>query len=325
VGVSVKIRIPLVEEGVGGGGASGGDDAVLKDRICRLIDAGVDLITVHGRTIQENKTKTRSCNWDAIATSVQIARTHSGNPNYPIVANGGIEFPTDVRRCLDYTGASAVMSSEALLEHPGLFGDVGVDVGDEEDGERGVLERQIKFCHEYIELCVKYPPLPGSLGRVGGSFNIIRGHLFKMLYRYLEENTDLRSRLGHPTETNTLQHARDIVTELESRYSNKSTTYWHDRSSSSTVAGESSTSWYRRHRIANENIRIRGEKVSIGVEGQSQTMMSVEDRKTAIKERIYRMKEERKRMKKLEEVDSDADVLLSSSSSSRRRTVSRFG
>jgi len=54
-------------------------------------------------------------------------------------------------------------------------------------------------------------------------------------------------------------------------------------------------------------------------------MMSVEDRKTAIKERIYRMKEERKRMKKLEEVDSDADVLLSSSSSSRRRTVSRFG
>lgn len=39
----------------------------------------------------------------------------------PVVANGGIETGADAERLLAETGADAVMSSEGLLENPGLF------------------------------------------------------------------------------------------------------------------------------------------------------------------------------------------------------------
>ena len=57
---------------------------------------------------------TGACDWQAIAAVRQRV-------SIPLVANGGIERFEDVERCLQVTGASAVMSSEALLEYPALF------------------------------------------------------------------------------------------------------------------------------------------------------------------------------------------------------------
>jgi tRNA-dihydrouridine synthase 1 len=94
VGVSCKIRIPN-EVGTPEG------NAILKHRVERLIDAGCELITVHGRTLKENKTAVRECNWDAIAQVVEIAKQYSGY-DYPIIANGGIEFSSDVSKCECY-------------------------------------------------------------------------------------------------------------------------------------------------------------------------------------------------------------------------------
>ena len=94
VGVSCKIRIPT-EVGTADG------NAILKTRIERLIDAGCELITVHGRTLKENKTSVRECNWHAIAQVVEIAKQYSGY-DYPIIANGGIEFSSDVSKCEYY-------------------------------------------------------------------------------------------------------------------------------------------------------------------------------------------------------------------------------
>ena len=71
-----------------------------------------------------------------------------------------------------------------------------------------------------LDLCILFPPLPGSLGKKGGSFNVIRSHLFKILYRYLEEQPDLRTALAEPKKMTTVQKARELVYELERRYSN---------------------------------------------------------------------------------------------------------
>mmetsp|Transcript_23284 Transcript_23284/g.26525 ORF Transcript_23284/g.26525 Transcript_23284/m.26525 type:complete len:661 (+) Transcript_23284:65-2047(+) len=275
VGVSAKIRIPEQIHTTAG-------QKVLKARICQMIDSGVDLITVHGRTIKENKTKVRQCNWDAICQVAQIAREYSNQHDFPIISNGGIEFHDDIQRCLDQTNVNAVMSSEALLENPGLFSSSTLcsSLSPQE-----IFERQIKYCHEYLDLCVLYPPLPGSLGKVGGSFNVIRSHAFKFLYRYLEEHTDLRTILAHPTKATSIQHVRDIVKELEKRYNsvNGNEKKWMTLSSSKT-----NSSWYRRHRdaMASNRMKTRGQK-----EENPMAMMSTEEKKIAIQKRIQKLKQ----------------------------------
>jgi len=277
VGISCKIRIP---QGVG----TPAGDQVLKERICKLIDAGVELITVHGRNIKENKTKVRECNFDGIAKAVQIAREHSGDEFFPIISNGGIEFSSDVERCLELTGASAVMSSEALLENPAIFRHGVKD--DLELGPKLLFDRQISLCHEYLDWCTMYPPVPGSLGKAGGSFNCIRAHLFKLLYRYMEENPDIRERLGHDTKVTSIQDTRDMLHDLEERYSDDKVTDWNNLRSSNAIK----SSWYRRHRdaITSSKMRIRGQKVESELAG-----LSIEDKKKAMRERLKKMKEQR--------------------------------
>jgi len=303
IGVSAKIRIP---RGIEMSGTRTGvldkksmGALELQSRIHKLIDSGVDIITIHGRTIDENKTKVRGCNWDAIAYAVQIARDYTrGTGHCPaIIANGGIEFTSDVQQCLDYTGADAVMSSESLLENPGLFSSWDDFVVDDDSGlakhdvqrmhPRTAFDKQLQYCHELLDLCVRFPPLPGSLGKGGGSFNCIRGHLFKMLYRYLEEHPDLRTLLGHSSKTCRIQQARDILNELQRRYGDLTDDQWVELKSSNVIKA----SWYRRHREANANIRARGQRVTVA-EASEQNNISIEERKRLMKERINLLKKQ---------------------------------
>lgn len=121
--------------------------------LCRiLIDAGCMVLTVHGRTKEQKKDQTGPCDWEAIRKIVQVWLTPPHDITLvevrngacislvseveiqgmlitcpmqavpvPVIANGGIENMDDVIRCLEVTGAAGVMSSEAILENPGLF------------------------------------------------------------------------------------------------------------------------------------------------------------------------------------------------------------
>lgn len=303
--VSVKMRIPQHV-----GTPSG--DSLLEERVQKLIDAGVSLLTIHGkiyifilrlswlmfplckmlyttdlsftgRNLKENKTKVAKCNWDAIANVVKIAREYSQDENFPIIANGGIEHPSDVQKCLEYTGASAVMSSEALLENPGVFESRVKD--DTDLSPQHIFERQIKYCHRYLDLCILYPPVPGSLGKEGGSFNCIRSHLFKFIYRYLDEQPDIRTKLGHSNKTISIVDARQLINDLEERYT--SIPNWIELKSSNVKK----SSWYRRHRDAklNSKMRTRGQKQESELSG-----LSIADKKAALKKRIEKLKEQNK-------------------------------
>lgn len=88
------------------------------------------------------------------------------------------------------------MSAEALLENPALF-----------SGEVHCLDT---IAEQYMGMVDKYP---------GASISCIRGHLFKILYKGLSENIDLREQM---TKVHTIPEFKAIVTELKSRRENKS-------------------------------------------------------------------------------------------------------
>ena len=262
--VSAKIRLPR-------------DDATLQYRIPRLVETGINFMTVHGRTLWENKTKVGACHTERIRLAVEAA--HKCDPNFPVVANGGIEDFNDVNNLLETTGAVAAMSSEALLETPNLFQRSSTSLTPRER-----LNQQLSFARDYLDICSSVvPPVPGLLGHDGaGSFCIIRGHLFKFLHRYLQEHHDLRDRL---IDIETIVVANEMVDELEERYALKSEEELLACPSSSATA-----SWYRRYRNPDRRVHQKDVNISSIFSPNQSKEVSVEERKKIIRERIARLK-----------------------------------
>ena len=77
---------------------------------------GAAAVTVHGRTRQQFYTG--AADWAAIAPVVGAVRI-------PVIANGDIGSLPDAKRCLDLSGASAVMVGRASLGRPWLPAEIG--------------------------------------------------------------------------------------------------------------------------------------------------------------------------------------------------------
>jgi len=282
--VSAKIRLPV-------------DDNALRERIARLLESGSSCLTGHGRTIKENKTKVEGAHIDRIRLAVETA--HKLDPNFPVIANGGMENYNDIQNILQSTGASAAMSSEALLETPDLFLKESMD--DKTPEEQ--FHRQLSFAKNYLDVCTRVgPPLPGVLGfNNGGSFSVVRGHMFKFLHRYINtDHQDLRDKLaanGVGTMS-TLGEARSLLDELESRYDNLSEDQWNELTSSSPLS-----SWYRRHRKPDRRVHerpnLQGRMGQSSSDDANNNSNSIDDRKREIKERLAKMK-----ARKLEQKES---------------------
>ena len=275
IGITAKIRLPPTASDAEAGklgniSEMGTGPQTIDERMRCLVNCGVDLITVHGRTRFENKVTVGPADWTSVRQCVETARACIGDACYPVFSNGGIEYWEDVQKCFDGTNASGVMSSESLLEVPGLF-----CPEEAQATARGLLERQLRYAEMYLDYATLFPPLPGSLGIKGGSFNAIRAHLFKILHRYLEENPDLRSLLGSH-KLNTIKQSRDLVHDLMSRYETLS-----EETLRSMRSWSQDSSWYRRHRQKSHS------------QNESMPSLSIEERKQHAKLKIQMMREER--------------------------------
>jgi tRNA-dihydrouridine synthase 1 len=206
------------------------DTQTTLDFVKAVEECGVQMLTVHGRTIQEKKQFVKEANWSIIK---QIKESI----NIPVVANGGISCYADVVRCLEETNADAVMSSEALLENPKLF----CPRGDIEFRENYVSS-QLVTVHEYFALLHQYP-LPQLV------VPVVKAHLFKMLFRFLaaSRNHDLRQLLG---ECRDISAMMDIVHEVENRTSD-----YKGRDAEAVHAGlVSPKTWYERYHDRDSSI-----------------------------------------------------------------------
>jgi len=145
-----------------------------------IVENGCSLLTVHGRTKEQNKQKVGKCDWEMIKKIKQSV-------NIPVFANGGIFNYEDAVKCLEYTGVDGVMSSESLLENPALFS--------------GKVYNLDQIALEYLDICKTYQTDPAY----------IRPHLFKILFTGLQKNPELREELGR---SRTMEEFLDVTHKL---------------------------------------------------------------------------------------------------------------
>ncbi|MCB9844927.1 MAG: tRNA-dihydrouridine synthase family protein [Phycisphaeraceae bacterium] len=91
---------------------------------CALLDAGVQGVTVHGRTTEQRFRG--SADWKGIASVVEAVRDKSslwpGGP-IPVIGNGDVRTAGDCLELIRASGCAGVMIGRAALERPWIFRD----------------------------------------------------------------------------------------------------------------------------------------------------------------------------------------------------------
>lgn len=204
----------------------------------RLVDdAGIAMLTVHGRTRHQKSHETGAADWDAIAA---VVREFSGR--IPVLANGSIGSRRDAIECWERTGADGIMSSEAVLEYPALF------ACECEGDERPRAVGRIQLAREYLELAEKHPP---QIGGQGNGVKCIRMHLHRMLHADLQANPTIRIALTDAKTLSELARVVDTIQEL------------HDATGHDVA--EEKLSWYVRHRTVDASGRTQREREANGM------------------------------------------------------------
>jgi tRNA-dihydrouridine synthase 1 len=196
----------------------------------KLVDAGVHLLTIHGRTRKQKQDLTGSSDWDTIRKAVDTYGT-----KIPIFANGSIETYSDVEECLRQTHCDGVMSSESLLEYPPIF------YHTPQTPIRTI--GRVQLAKEYLELAKEHPPQKGGQG---SGLKCVRVHMHRFLHDDLQDDFGFRKKIVSDKTFHELEESIEVCSQKHARENH--------------VVGEETLSWYRRHRdakVQRENNRAR--------------------------------------------------------------------
>ncbi|HSI35643.1 MAG TPA: tRNA dihydrouridine synthase DusB, partial [Tepidisphaeraceae bacterium] len=92
------------------------DSSIVAPALARRLEgAGIEMITIHGRTTAMKFSGVARL--DGIAEVVAAVRT------IPVVGNGDVRTPEDAKRMLDHTGCAGVMIGRGALARPWIFRD----------------------------------------------------------------------------------------------------------------------------------------------------------------------------------------------------------
>jgi len=186
----------------------------------KLVDAGIHLLTIHGRTRKQKQDLTGHSDWETIRKAVELY-----GDKIPIFANGSIETYEDVDECLKFTNCDGVMSSESLLEYPPIFYKIP-QIPTRTIG-------RLQLAKEYANLAKEYPPEKGGQG---SGLKCIRVHLHRFLHKDLQNDVDFRKKIVADKTLEELEESIQICSQKHAQDNH--------------VVEDESLSWYRRHRDA---------------------------------------------------------------------------
>jgi tRNA-dihydrouridine synthase 1 len=197
----------------------------------KLVDAGIHLLTIHGRTRYQKGLQTGRSDWETIRKAVDLF-----GDKIPIFANGSIESYEDVEECLQITNADGVMSSESVLEFPPIFYKIPQTPSSQSSQSARRTISRMQIAQEYLDLCQRFPP---NVGGQGSGMKCIRTHIHKILNHDLNRDLDVRRNLVNAETYDELQLQVD---RLDQDYYSKPD---YD-------VGTEELSWYHRHRYNEE-------------------------------------------------------------------------
>lgn len=137
--------------------------------------------------------------WDKIRAVKQAV-------SVPVFANGNILYHSDIDRCLEATGADAVMSAEGNLYNPTLFA----------PNRPGLIAYDSGLHLPHADLAFEYLQIVKEL-KTKTSLSAVKGHLFKLMRPGLARELDLRERLGKIKGDNPVDEYLEVVREMKRR------------------------------------------------------------------------------------------------------------
>jgi len=167
-----------------------------------LESAGAQIITCHGRTREQRGHNTGLADWAKIKAVKEAV-------SIPVFANGNILYYSDIERCLEATGADAVMSAEANLYNPTVFAPASAastSTAFTYDG--GLYLPHADLALEYLEI------VQGLKTRT--PLSAVKGHLFKLMRPGLMKEIDLRDKMGK-IKSETVDGYIEVAREMKER------------------------------------------------------------------------------------------------------------
>lgn len=163
------------------------DDDLVTLRYAKMLqNAGVSVLTIHGRTRDQRGPNTGLADWKIIKKVKEVIRV-------PVFANGNIQCLHHAHDCIAQTGVDGIMTAEGNLYNPALFA--------------GISPPSWKMATEYINLAKvhKYPTL-----------SCVRGHIFKLLHHVFQQvaHRDLRDNLA---QANDFQEISKVTEDARTR------------------------------------------------------------------------------------------------------------
>ena len=147
-----------------------GDSIQILDVARMLEDLGVRALSIHCRTRSQGHKGAVDYSWIPRVKEVV---------SMPIVLNGDVVTPQDVKNAFDTTGCDGVMIGRGAIAHPWIFREARHYLETSELLPEPTLKERAELCMRHLQLCLEHDPerhaLIGMRRHYGGYFRGLRG------------------------------------------------------------------------------------------------------------------------------------------------------